>query len=194
MLFNIFIIVLFTHFSGYAQNNSLELGIEAPGFSLKNVEGKEVTLQSYLGKWVVLVFYRGNWCHLCNEQLSKIAEDYSKFQKLNAHVIAISTDVIDGVKKTIEKSAAPFEILMDDKNEVIKLYQVDVKKREYKDITALLSGHKQGTYAIPALFIIDIEGVIRYVNISESYGDRPDNDEVLKQLSLLRQMTSPNLE
>lgn len=187
VLINIFTVVLFIHLSTKAQNNIPEPCTKAPEFGLKNVEGKSITLQSYLGKWVVLVFYRGSWCHLCNAQLSKITDDYSEFQKLDADVIAISTDVPEGVEKTKKKSSAPFEILMDNKNEVITLYGVDVKKREWKDLPAKFSGHKTGSYAIPSTFIIDSEGIIQYTYIGKSFTDRPDNEELLKQLALLQQ-------
>ncbi|RLE22145.1 MAG: hypothetical protein DRJ65_14515 [Acidobacteria bacterium] len=39
----------------------IEVGRQAPDFSLPGPNGKEVRLQAYLGKPLVLIFYRGYW-------------------------------------------------------------------------------------------------------------------------------------
>lgn len=159
---------------------------QAPQFKLKDAEGNQVDFASFKGKWVVLLFYRGSWCPMCNTQIATLAKDYSKFHKLNTEIIAISTDTLEGAQKTKEKSQAPFPILIDEDNKVIHLYKVDIKKRELKDMPALMYRKKAGTYAMPAVFIIDTEGVIRYSYIGKSYTDRPSNEDLLKKLSELQ--------
>lgn len=159
---------------------------QAPQFQLKDTNGNQVSLTSLKGKWIVIDFYRGNWCPMCNTQIATLAKDYPKFQKLNAEIIAISTDTPEGAQKTKEKSQAPFPILIDEDNEIIQLYKVDTKKRELKDMPALMHGKKAGTYAMPAVFIIDTEGIIRYSYIGKSFTDRPTNEGLLKKLSELQ--------
>ncbi len=159
---------------------------KAPNFKLKNIAGETTTLSSYGGKWLVLVFYRGNWCPKCNLQIADFEKDYGKFKALQSEIIAVSTDTPKGAQKTHEKSRARFPILIDSDNEVINLYGVATKKRELKDVPALFHGKKAGTYAMPAVFIIDTQGIIRYSYIGKSFTDRPDNGELLKKLSELQ--------
>jgi len=159
---------------------------KAPTFKLKNIAGGTVALSSYGGKWVVLVFYRGNWCPKCNLQIADLEKDYEKFKALHSEIIAVSTDTLKGAQKTQKKSQALFPILIDSDNEVINLYGVATEKRELKDVPALLRGKKAGTYAMPAVFIIDVQGIIRYSYVGKSFTDRPDNEELLKKLSELQ--------
>jgi len=159
---------------------------QAPQFQLKNIYGNQVDLASFKGKWIVLVFYRGNWCPMCNIQITSLAKDYPEFQKRNTEIIAISTDTPEGARKTQEKTHAPFPILIDENNKVIQLYKVVVEKRELKDIVALMHRKKAGAYAMPSVFIIDTDGVVRYSYIGKSYTDRPSNEDLLSRLSELQ--------
>lgn len=159
---------------------------QAPRFQLKDVNGNQVDLASYKEKWILLIFYRGSWCPMCNMQIVYLTKDYPEFQKHNAEIIAISTDTLEGARKTQEKSHAPFPILIDEDNKVIELYEVAVEKRELKDVPALIHRKKAGAYAMPAVFIVGPDGVIRYSYIGKSYTDRPSNEELLKKLSELQ--------
>lgn len=168
-------------------DHSKNMDNQAPQFQLKDINENQVSLASLKGKWVILVFYRGSWCPMCNMQIATLAKDYPKFQKLNAEIIAISTDTPKGAQKTKEKSQAPFPILIDTDNQIIHLYKVDTKKRELKDMPALVLRKKVGTYAMPAVFIIDAEGIIRYSYIGKSLTDRPSNEDLLHKLQELQQ-------
>jgi len=166
---------------------------KAPNFKLKNITGETVTLSSYDGKWLVLVFYRGNCCPKCNLQIADFEKDYEKFKALQSEIIAVSTDTPEEAKKTREKSQARFPILIDSDNEVVNLYGVATQKRELKDIPAILHGKKAGTYAMPAVFIIDTKGIIRYSYVGKSFTDRPNNEELLKKLSELQSQSTHNI-
>ena len=159
---------------------------KAPDFILPNIKGEKISLSSQKGKWIVLVFYRGNWCPMCNTQIANLANDYPKFQEINAEIIAISTDTPEKAAKTQEKSHSLFPILLDEKGEVVQLYGVLVEKREWKDMPALMHGKKTGTYAMPAVFIVDPQGVLRYSYVGRSFTDRPSNENLLKALKELQ--------
>ncbi len=164
----------------------LKLNTQAPEFILPNIKGEKVSLSSQKGNWIILVFYRGNWCPMCNTQITNLARDYPKFQEVNTEIIAISTDIPEKAVKTQKKSHSLFPILLDEKGKVVQLYNVLVEKREWKDIPALIHGKKAGTYAMPAVFIVDPQGVLRYSYIGRSYTDRPSNEDLLKTLKELQ--------
>ena len=123
---------------------------------------------------------------MCNTQIAHFATDYPKFQEANAEIIAISTDTPEKAVKTQKKSRSTFPILLDEKSKVVRLYGVLVEKRERKDMPAFMHRKKAGTYAMPAVFIIDPQGVLRYSYVGKSFTDRPSNEDLLKILKELQ--------
>ena len=55
-----------------------EAGIEAPLFTLNNLEGKPLALSSLRGKYVVLDFW-GSWCVWCIKGFPQMKEYYAKY-------------------------------------------------------------------------------------------------------------------
>lgn len=52
--------------------------VEAPGFTLKNLDGKDVSLSDFIGKWVILDFW-GSWCPWCIKGFPELKEAYEKY-------------------------------------------------------------------------------------------------------------------
>lgn len=53
--------------------------VKAPDFTLKNLEGKEISLKDFRGKWVILDFW-GSWCPWCIKGFPELKEAYEKYQ------------------------------------------------------------------------------------------------------------------
>lgn len=53
--------------------------VKAPDFKLKDLEGKEVSLQDFRGKWVILDFW-GSWCPWCIKGIPELKEAYQKYE------------------------------------------------------------------------------------------------------------------
>ncbi|MFQ5842471.1 MAG: peroxiredoxin family protein [Thermodesulfobacteriota bacterium] len=174
--------------NGHVKNP--EIGTRAPQFRLPSIQGTRFSLYRREGTWVVLVFYRGSWCPMCNIQMKSLARDYPRFQALNAEVIAVSADTPEGAEKIRDKSGAPFPILLDEGNSVTKSYGLLAEKREWKDLPALVHGKKSETYAIPGVFIIDPQGILRYSYVSKSFKDRVKNDDLITRLKHLQRRRS----
>lgn len=51
-----------------------------------------VKLASYKGKWIVLFFYPADFSFVCPTELTEMADQYERFKKAGAEVLAISTD------------------------------------------------------------------------------------------------------
>lgn len=52
--------------------------VDAPLFTLKNLEGKDVSLSDFKGKWVILDFW-GSWCPWCIKGFPSLKETYVKY-------------------------------------------------------------------------------------------------------------------
>ena len=52
--------------------------VEAPNFTLKDLEGKDVSLSDFRGKWVILDFW-GSWCPWCIKGFPELKEAYEKY-------------------------------------------------------------------------------------------------------------------
>lgn len=53
-------------------------GVEAPDFTLKDIEGNDFTLSSLRGKYVILDFW-GSWCGWCIKGMPQMKEYYKKY-------------------------------------------------------------------------------------------------------------------
>ena len=51
---------------------------DAPAFTLKNIDGKDVSLSDFRGKWVILDFW-GSWCPWCIKGFPELKEAYKKY-------------------------------------------------------------------------------------------------------------------
>ncbi len=59
------------------QQEALRSGM-APNFTLKNLDGKDVSLSDFRGKWVIIDFW-GSWCRWCIKGIPEMKEAYAKY-------------------------------------------------------------------------------------------------------------------
>lgn len=58
---------------------SLQPGVQAPDFRLKNLEGEYMTLDSFKGKYLLLDFW-GTWCRWCIKGIPDLKKYYEKYK------------------------------------------------------------------------------------------------------------------
>lgn len=129
----------------------LEVGIQAPDFTLPNQDGEDISLHDMKGKKVVLYFYPKDNTPGCTKQACGFGENYSHFVEKNAVVIGISKDTVKSHKKFEQKYNLPFMILADPELEVIQLYDVYHEKNMYG---------KKVMGVVRTTYLIDEEGMI----------------------------------
>ena len=149
----------------------LKIGDKAPAFTLKDQEGKEISLSSYLGKKVVLYFYPRDNTPGCTRQACAFRDLYKGFLDKNIQVIGISRDSVESHKKFAEKYQLPFIILADKDLEVIKAYDVWQEKKTCGKVSM---GVVRTTY------IIDENGIIQ--NAQEKVKPDTNPQEILNML------------
>ena len=185
--------VLLTTLIANAQEapKGLNLNDKAPKFSAKDQEGNAVSLVKKLKSGnVVLIFYRGQWCPYCNKELKGLEDSLSLITAKGASLIAITPEKPANISKTIEKTKATFPILFDDGLTIMKSYDVafavDPKVIEkYKgygvDLTEV-NGSNGANLPVPAVYIINKEGLIVYKYFDSNYKNRPSVQDILDHL------------
>ena len=72
---------------------AIEIGTDAPDFSLKDQNGDVVTLSSFEGQSpVAVVFYPFTFTGVCEGELCTLRDDFSEFEAAGVQVLAISCD------------------------------------------------------------------------------------------------------
>lgn len=109
----------------------LEVGIQAPDFTLLDKEGIEVTLSNILKdhSTVVLYFYPKDSTAGCTKQACGFRDEYEKYKELNVPVIGISKDSVKSHMNFANKQELPFILLSDPELKAIKDYDVWKEKK-----------------------------------------------------------------
>ena len=86
-------------------------------------------------------------------------------------MVAVVAQRSEAVRRYIEETGLPFNILVDESRDVLKAYGV---------------WHRIGldawNIARPALFILDRSGAVRYSFIGESQDEFPSHEDILREM------------
>jgi peroxiredoxin len=97
---------------------------KAPGFSLKDTEGKVHNLSDYGGKVVLLSFW-ATWCTPCLAEMPKLEEIYKDLGPQGLVILSISADDARSssqVKPVIKSKGVTYPVLLDRETAVVALY------------------------------------------------------------------------
>ena len=132
----------------------LETGMKAPGFTLQDKDGRNVSLSDFAGKKVILYFYPKDNTPGCTRQAQAFSTAYEKFKKMNIEVIGISKDSAASHTKFAEKYSLPFVLLSDPELNAIKAYGVWQEKKLYGKVSMGV---------VRTTFVIDGQGNIEKI-------------------------------
>ena len=132
----------------------LEVGMKAPGFTLPDTDGNEISLDMFLGKKVVLYFYPRDNTPGCTRQACAFAEKYDEFKKKDIVVVGISKDSTASHQKFAEKYNLPFILISDKELDAIEKFGVWQEKK--------MCG-KVSMGVVRTTFIIDENGMIEKI-------------------------------
>jgi peroxiredoxin len=149
--------------------NQIEIGQKAPDFKLFDNQLRLRSLKEFLGDTLVLAFFPGAFTSVCTREMCTFRDSLAKLEALKAKIVGISVNDPWSSRAFAEKNMLTFPLLCDYKREVIKLYGIELQN---------FAGLEGYSAAKRSVFIIDRQGMVRYVWISENPGVEPNYDEI----------------
>ena len=155
-----------------SETKTLKVGDVAPDFTLKTATRQDWHLADFRHKKnVVLAFVPFAFSRVCSAQLPSYEAELERFKDADTEIVSISMDSHHALNAWAKTMNTSFPLLSDfyPQGQVVDLYGV------------------RNPLGMPerALFVIDKEGVIRYIEVMNSPGDMPDNEDLFEALRKL---------
>jgi peroxiredoxin len=157
--------------------NKIKVGDRAPDFTLNGTDLKPKKLSDFLTRTVVLAFFPGAFTSVCTREMCTFRDSLARLNNLKAQVVGVSVNDPFSSKAFAEKNLLTFPLLCDYNREVVKLYRIELND---------FAGLKGYTAAKRSVFIIDKNGIVRYVWISDNPGIEPNYEEIEKFLEKMQ--------
>ncbi|UCD04878.1 MAG: TlpA family protein disulfide reductase [candidate division WOR-3 bacterium] len=131
--------------------------VDAPDFTLEDVDGNTVNLDSLLTKGPVMMSFWALWCKMCIKELDALKPYAEEFDSLNITLLALSQDKTRSVPKVKPFATShkwTYQVVLDPENMMRNLYNVQ---------------------AMPTFFIIDQNKKIVFTH----QGYKPGDEEII---------------
>ena len=146
--------------TGGGEGGGFEIKINRPAPAFRNVlsyrkgqqDFERLSLADYRGKWVVLFFYPRDFTFICPTELKGFAKMEKDFAALDCSILACSTDSEWSHKNWFERDLpeVTYPVIADTTLEISRAYNV----------------LGEDGSAARGLFIIDPEGMVKYIVVS----------------------------
>ena len=178
---------------------ALKPGDRMPSFVLPDAEGRLVTSDELLARGPLVVnFFRGNWCPYCLKTLKALEAWLPQIEAAGARLVALTPDTGRHLADTKRQQRLSYEILSDVDGAVGLqfgvLFQAPAAYREllagYGVDLAERHGNEGGFIPLPATFVVDRAGIVRYAFVNIDFTRRAEPAAIVAALTLLRNGTS----
>ena len=149
----------------------VQVGNQAPDFTLSAQSGAAVNLGDFLGKTaIVLYFYPKDNTSVCTAEACAFRDSYEVFKDAGAEVIGISSDSVESHQQFAARHQLPFILLSDVGGVIRKRYGVPT------------------AFGLPGrvTYIIDRYGIVRHIFFSQFTSER-HVDEALETLQSIHE-------
>ncbi len=175
------------------ENEILNHGDQAIGFSLPKEDGSEVSLDELLSSGpVILNFFRGDFCEYCKLELKVLQRSLHEFKRYNATLVGISPSFV--TIQTLGDGDAPvisYSILSDVGNKVAAAYGLRYKVSEElenmfvamgMDLNEMFGENMDRTLSIPATFVVNKDKKIVFKFADTDYTKRAEPADIIASL------------
>jgi peroxiredoxin len=145
------------------------VGTAAPDFTLNSTSGQPVTLSQFKGSARVLVaFFPLAFTGVCTAEMCGFSEDYESFATAGVTVLPVSVDSVPTLKEFKAKHSMAVDLLSDFKREASRAFGVLMDET---------------FFAMRSYFLVDADGIVRWVHVEEAPGHSRTNAEILAAIT-----------
>ncbi len=177
----------------------LAAGAAAPTFDVRRTDGNPYRFDARHRKSpAVLIFYRGGWCPYCNVHLGQLKSAEATLRLRGYEVLFLSSDrpelLHSSLKQDVQGDAANYTLLSDSAAVAARAFGVayrlpDETVAQYKTYGVDLEstqGNAEHILPVPAVFVIDRKGKIRFAHFNPDYKIRLSANELLAAAPAVR--------
>ncbi|MGH9497997.1 MAG: peroxiredoxin-like family protein [Terriglobales bacterium] len=171
---------------------ALGVGVKAPAFGLKDHNGKMVSSDELLKKGqLVICFFRGRWCPFCVGQLEAMSRVVPQIREVGAELVGISPQTVQQSFFMADQHRLSFPLLSDAGNQVARMFGLVYRVPDYQEALyrrafinlPFTNGDQSWELPVPAVYVVDRDSSILFAAVNPDYKDRPEPEEILKQLA-----------
>ena len=174
--------------------HTLRAGQPFPDFLLPDAEGRLVSRDDLLAHGpFVAAFFRGTWCPYCAITLDALEEALPQITALGATLIAITPETGGRALELKRRHRAGYAVLADvDQGLGMACGVVFRAPEPYRRLLlsrgvdlAERQGHAGGFLPVPASFVVDRAGIVRWAFVDVDFTRRAEPDDILAALAAL---------
>lgn len=149
----------------------VRIGQPAPTFTLPSTSGGDVSLADFRGRSnVLLAFFPLAFTSTCTAENCAFSEDIDQFATAGTVVLPISVDSVPTLKEYKTKYQMKQDLLSDFKRDVSRSYGTLLEDKFFSN---------------RSYFLIDKQGVLRWMHTEAKLGDRRDDADLLRTIRSL---------
>ena len=162
-------------------NSKIVAGAEFPRISASNLHGELIELGAPAGDadWKLVVVYRGRHCPLCTKYLNQLEGFTDDLRNIGVDVVAVSGDSREQLEDHKEKLDVSFPLL----------YGLSIEQMKQLGVYISHPRSPQETdhpFAEPGLFVVNSEGQVQVVDVSNNPFVRPELGQLVSGLAWIR--------
>ena len=164
-------------------SKKLEAGGPMPELTLPAVGDGEVKIGG-TGRWQLVVVYRGKHCPLCKAYLGKLEDLQPDYAAVDTEIVAVSGDPKEKAEAVTAEWGLSFPVgygLPVDQMRTLGLYVSNPRSPEETD----------RPFAEPGVFLVNPDGQLHIVDISNAPFARPDLAQLAKSIGFIREKGYP---
>lgn len=182
----------------------LSVGDKMPNFKFNTAYETGKTIEAVLKGKARTIFWvlRYIGCPTCRYDIHLMATRYQEFLDLDTQIFVVMQSDSANVKESLQDSGLPFEIICDTNMEIYRKLEIpatsckkermptlpeefaklEEKRKRVKELGLVHGKYEGNEQQLPALFVTEEDGTVRYVHYAKNSIDMPTVDEMLTLL------------
>ena len=171
------------------ETQPLPAGVASPSFTARNADGSDFVFDpGALERPAMLIFYRGGWCPYCNRHLAELRHVVPELEQRGMDVYFLSADSPANLASALHGDAEglDYTLLSDARLGAAEAFGIAFRvsddyyqqAKEYGLDLEEASGETHHALPVPAVYVIDSDGMIRFAHSEPDYTQRLGNDEL----------------